>query len=490
MEAALDPEPPKPQDAMTLSFIRDARKVHGDRYDYSKSDYVRGHYNITIICSIHGEFQQLPRNHLKGHGCRLCGLTIGKTKLTKSNEEFIKDATHVHGNSYSYEKINYSGAHKRVIITCPTHEDFQQTPTNHLGGKGCPLCRSEHNSILFRKTLIAFIQEAKNKHANLYDYSKVIYNGQHVYVTIVCKIHGEFQQSPKSHLKGSGCQECSYDQRGLSRTKTTEQFIQDAILVHQTLYDYSKTKYVGSTDRIIIICKTHGEFLQSPAVHLSGGGCRKCANDMISAQRVKSLEQFILDAENVHNKLYEYSMVNYVNSHTNIIINCKKHGDFEQTPNSHLSGSGCPKCAFKTESMVMEFLNKHDIFSDQQFSPNWLNNINGNSKKRRFDIAIHLTKTIIEIDGGQHFKQVRNWGSPEFQRRNDVDKMLLALEHGYSVVRLFQEDIYNQKWNWQKFILDQLSCNRDEPEIIYQDSPLYKSHDELFWQTAFERYTL
>ena len=120
----------------TEDFIKKAKEVHGDKYDYSKVVYKGNRTLVTIVCPIHGEFQQKPSNHLSGNGCPDCS---GNKRLT--TEDFIKKAREVHGDKYDYSKVKYVNTSTKVCIVCPEHGEFQQTPNDHLGGKGCPNCK-------------------------------------------------------------------------------------------------------------------------------------------------------------------------------------------------------------------------------------------------------------------------------------------------------------------------------------------------------------
>ena len=128
---------PKVKDTQT--FIQKAQFVHGDHYEYEKTEYVNAKSKITITCPIHGDFEQSPNVHLKGHGCRECQYDSQKS----NTENFIQKANVIHDDKYSYEKTEYSGALTKVIITCPIHGDFEQTSSNHLNGSGCPSCKNE-----------------------------------------------------------------------------------------------------------------------------------------------------------------------------------------------------------------------------------------------------------------------------------------------------------------------------------------------------------
>ena len=119
----------------TEEFIADAKKVHGDKYDYSKVVYLQNKQRITIICPEHGEFEQIPSNHLKGFGCKKCSNQYKPTR-----EEFIENANNVHNNKYDYSKLVYVNAKTKVTIVCPEHGEFSQNPSDHTMGKGCPNC--------------------------------------------------------------------------------------------------------------------------------------------------------------------------------------------------------------------------------------------------------------------------------------------------------------------------------------------------------------
>jgi len=120
----------------TQQFIDKAKQVHGDKYDYSKVEYVGAKTKVCIICPIHGEFLQEPTNHLSGNGCPMC---IGRNK---TNEILIEEFIKIHNHKYNYSKVNYVGNHKKVCIICPKHGEFYQTPANHLKGNGCPKCKA------------------------------------------------------------------------------------------------------------------------------------------------------------------------------------------------------------------------------------------------------------------------------------------------------------------------------------------------------------
>jgi len=194
-----------------------------------------------------------------------------------------------------------------------------------------------------RVTTADFIERAKAVHEDRYDYSLAEYLGIHKYVTIVCPEHGPFQQSPANHYQGKGCSDC-----GGSKSHTPESFIEAAREVHGERYDYSQVEYSNNKAPITIICADHRPFSQIAAVHLRGNGCPECGGN-----QKHSTESFIEKARAVHVDRYDYSQVDYEGAHTQVTIICPDHGPFMQSPTSHFSGKGCPKCGRLATSEVL-----------------------------------------------------------------------------------------------------------------------------------------
>ena len=190
-------------------------------------------------------------------------------KMTK--EQFIIKAIAKHGDRFNYSKVVYVNNCTNVIIICPDHGEYDQTPDNHLQGKGCPKCKVEKLSKDRLFTIQEFIQKARTIHGDKFDYSKVNYLGMFTKICIICPTHGEFWKSPRHHLTQEGCPKCSNKFR-----PTTIDWIQKAKSLHGDKYDYSKVIYINNYTKVIIICPIHGEFEQIAYIHLSGHGCPKC----------------------------------------------------------------------------------------------------------------------------------------------------------------------------------------------------------------------
>ena len=275
----------------TEEFINKAHELYGNLYDYSKTDCENRDEKgrVCIIChkldkngKEHGEFWQRPYSHLSGMKCKKCADEetgkLNSKKFAKTTEQFIKEATEVHGNKYSYENVNYVNSHTLVNITCKIHGGFMQSPTNHLQGKGCPKCANKN------VTSGEFIEKARKVHGNKYDYSKVNYVNNSTKVCIICPEHGEFWQTPNDHLNGCGCSICGLKLQTEKRTMTLSEFIKRARIVRGDKYDYSHVDYINATTCVDIICKKHGLFKQTPYLHLSGCNCKKCSTFISSPE--------------------------------------------------------------------------------------------------------------------------------------------------------------------------------------------------------------
>jgi len=182
-------------------------------------------------------------------------------------EEFIKKAKKRNGDKCIYDKAIYVDSTTKLILICPIHGEFLQTPHNHLYGNCCRLCSNNN----FKYTNEIFIEKAINKNGIFLDYSKVDYKGAHIKIILICPLHGEFLQTPHSHLNGRKCPHCAKNEKS-----NTKLFIIKGLKKHKGKYSYLNTIYITAIQKVIITCPIHGDFEQTPNNHLSGHGCSQC----------------------------------------------------------------------------------------------------------------------------------------------------------------------------------------------------------------------
>lgn len=224
-----------------------------------------------------------------------------------------------------------------------------------------------------KEKLIHFINEASELHGGKYNYDKFIFINKTTKGIIICPIHGEFEQSIKSHLKKCGCLSCGRARTKRSHSHTVNEFINIVNNIHENKYDYSKFIYNGSNIKGVIICKLHGEFSITPSAHISQKqGCKICGIEKARQSRLSNIVEFIEKANIIHNNKFTYDNFNYINSHTAGLITCSIHGDFPQCPDSHLHGRGCGWCS-KKKANINTFLKKsHDKHGDRYTYQNFI----------------------------------------------------------------------------------------------------------------------
>lgn len=208
------------------------------------------------------------------------------------------------------------------------------------------------------KAAAEFEQKSRAIHGDYYDYSKVEYVKAKLPVIIICPKHGEFEQMPDKHLFGSGCPKCGLAAQKKKTMLGKEKFIQKAQAYHGDYYDYSEVDYQGAKKYVTIICPVHGPFEQYPDSHIRGKGCAKCGKIKKAMSRRSTKDSFVDKARKIHGDKYDYSLVKYETGRVDVTIICPEHGEFQQRPQNHLSGGGCPLCAVAKKSLNLPNLKK------------------------------------------------------------------------------------------------------------------------------------
>lgn len=441
---------------------------------------------------------------------------------------FIEHAMKKHNGKYSYEKTVVVDRNKPVIITCPEHGDFLQTPRDHIGGRGCHECAKRGAREAKQKDTAYFINKAKKIHGDKYDYSKVKYTKAKEKVTIICPIHGEFQQSPCTHLGGAGCPHCKAELRKERAKWTEEDFMKLAKEKYADSIDFSKTKFVSSSTPTTFICKKHNlEFSRTPSQLIYKYGCPKCGKERIGQVYKKSYQQFLEEAKAVHGDEYTYYEDSYTKGSGKVKMKCNKCGNvFEQGVYLHINGGGCPQCygnvPYTNESFIekangihhgeydysqVKYVNshtpidiicpKHGVFQQKPYRhlvgqgcpecqqsrleasikyPLQDFSIDYEMEKSfpelgtyRYDYYIPSKKILIECQGEQHFLPISFFDKAytlEDRIGNDYKKWKYAKDNDYTLLYLMP--VSEVPWSDEKF------------RGMYTEDNIFYSANEMF----------
>ena len=261
----------------TEEFIKKAREVHGDRYDYSKVEYVDSKTDVCIICPEHGEFWQRPSHHTAGHGCTKCASDVNSAKMRVWTEEKCREEASLFSDMKSFRtksKDAYHAALKHHWLKNYTWLSYK-----------IDVSKRKKTRKLYTQDEI--IERLRSIFGDRYSYDKVVYKAMKVPITLVCHEkdvngveHGEFSMRPDNIFSGKqACPKCYDDRRSQLQRKPVEVFIEEAKKVHGNIYEYHKVEYVNTNSKVCIVCKIHGDFWQTPANHLKGKGCPFCSGN-------------------------------------------------------------------------------------------------------------------------------------------------------------------------------------------------------------------
>lgn len=343
---------------------------YGKSYDYGQVEYVNMNTKIIVTCKKHGEFSITPLQHLQGKSCSKCkkiSLSVAKklkkstlkSKLSNEELQFLQDA----------------GPRFRRLTCENCHAEFYSARNNkdtRFCSNKCKMAslnEEQYLSWVAQQKLDFSIENLNHKLSLLYadkiSALSVEFKSQSKMhrITCKCKRHGIFQATSGSLLEGSDCPFCK--DRRINLARFLERTASDPTITEKG-YDYSLVTDFSDpqNEYVTIICPAHGSFQQTPIRHLTGDGCKKCAVEnrgMINFS--KAAANWPDNAVKVHGNTYDYRKAVYKGARILTEIICLNHGSFEQAPNNHLNGSGCPKCADEIRNLgsTIHQLQKNNI---------------------------------------------------------------------------------------------------------------------------------
>ena len=461
-------------------FVEEAKKIHGDKYDYSESVFVSSKKPIDIICKKHNYKFTLKRAqaHLQGsfQGCPICSAEKiaqyyaemskateerrrkkreEKAKLPKkrkpfkrkpfvlseqqkleyrrqAQERFLGKAKAKYGDTYDYSLVEYQGSEIPVKIICKTHGVFPISPRTFLQGQskcaphGCPKC----DGIQEQKKITQndFLQTVREKHGEKWDLSTVQYRNKHQILGLSCPDCNEsFNTTPEKLMDGLGCPRCE------GRIKDLRYYVEEAKKVHGDEYNYSECYLSHNKSGAIMLnnirCKHHGLYSTRADVHIQQKcKCPKCnvPPDKLSPEQRR--DAYIRRAIERHGEgHFDYSQVDYHRKRDKVKIRCIIHDYwFYQSLEEHTkkrSMGGCPLCSETTgEREVRLHLQKKHIDFTAQVE---IENIRPKELPRQYlrvDFYINKYRLFIEYNGEQHYRDCgwfKERGGFEMQQLRD-----------------------------------------------------------------------
>ena len=267
----------------TEAFIKKAKEVHGDTYDYSKLEYKGTNYKVKIICPIHGEFEQDPSSHRRGFGCRECGnIKKGKSRREKNRSSFIEKAKKIHGDKYDYSLIKYEKYSKKITVICKLHGEFRIRPSNFLWGQGCRKCAYEYKASKLRISNHDFLIMLRKKFGYKFEYPDLNKLNLKDSMTIICKNHGKFITQAESHLRSKyGCKKCADEMMDMPSKLTQEGAKKKIRKVWGDRYILDDFIYKNVRSKCNLTCGIHGPFsVTFAALIWQGKGCHECGKEI------------------------------------------------------------------------------------------------------------------------------------------------------------------------------------------------------------------
>jgi len=286
-----------------------------------------------------------------------------------------------------------------------------------------------------------FINRSRLVHKDKYDYSLVEYIKSSEKVSIICKEHNVFQQTPNNHLRGQGCRKCVID----NQKSNTIDFIRKSIEIHGNKFIYDEVDYKGAFNMVNIKCMIHGNFRQTPNNHLNGSGCYKCSLINKNVRQRSNTIDFIKKSKEIHNNKYNYDKVDYYDNNTKVIITCPIHGDFLQTPSGHKRGYGCKSCTITVSKEETLWLNSFNI-------PSINRNVQIIINDRIFNVdgVDYENNTIYEFNGDYYHGNPEIFNSNELNKttgktfgelyKNTLEKEKILREAGYNFISIWEKD--------------------------------------------------
>jgi len=347
-------------------------------------------------------------------------------------DTFIERAVEKHGTFYDYSKIQLTDSghiistKKKVDIICPLHGPFKQTPANHFKST-CKQCSFGHRSY----TSSSFIEKLKTLYGTKYNYDLVKFENYDTKIILICnkhdtriKVSAKGALTKPQYIRCSSCRNELYKKQEVSIDKIKQ--------IHGDDIDLSRFVFNGIRNKSTFGCEVHGWFDRVLCDIIAGAGCPKCGVENKHNKFRLSKREMLGRCRIIHGEKYNYDFSNYYNLKSSISIKCPEHGNFNQTIETHLNGSGCPLCAKSGNISELEIFNYLlEYFGDDAQIINGIRPIFYEHTNSFLELDIYFPehKLAIEYNGHQHYHKDSYF--------NRISK---------SKTSIFDRDEYKRQW--------------------------------------------
>jgi len=443
------------------------------------------------------EWKATIGHRTRGTGCPYCSSGGSKKQfcihqsLLYTHLEIVKQWHPTKNGDLKPEDFT-SGSNEKICWLCENTCDYgckhewKTTISNRTRGTGCPYCYGNHKHCIHQSLLYTHPEISKQWHPTKNGDLKPedFTSGSNEKILWLCEntcdygCKHEWKTTIKNRTRGIGCPYCYGNHKHCIHESLLYTHPEIAKQFHPTKNaDLKPENFThGCHEKVWWRCENSCEYgckhewKTTISNKINGTGCPYCSNyskkfcihdSLLYTHPEISKQWHPTKNGNLKPENFTYG------SRQKIWWLCNKNENHEwkTTINKRTNNRNCPHCKNKTEFILYEFLNEHFDNVEKQFKPDWCKNILTN-KNLPFDFYIEKFKLIIELDGIQHFKQVSSWKSPENTQKRDKYKMDKALENGISIIRLLQEDVYLNKYDWKEKLLKVIKLY-DKEKIIY-----------------------
>jgi len=426
----------------TYEFVKNDFQIH--ECELLETEYINSSTKMKYKCTCNNLSTVCYNNFKNGNRCKKCSV-----KKRKHTYEFIKNQFKI--NNYKLLETEYINNKIKMKFECDNEHISYMSYDNLKSGNKCNNCSPN------KKKSFEFIKQYFQD--NLCELLETEYVNGRTKMKYKCSQNHIVNTTYNSFMTGRRCNICSNNQKYSFEYINKYYIKNDCKLL--------ETEYINSNTKMKYLCKYGHVRNTTFSSFAAGKRCGFCSKN--DAHSFDYVYQYFKD-----NNL-ELIDTEYKNCMSKLKYLCINGHQSSISLNSVQNGNGCGFCKNKTEAIILEYLENNYKLITPQAKFDWC------KQKRNlpFDFLLNDFQIILEIDGRQHFSQVSNWGPPEFTLKNDIYKSNLAINNDYKIIRIFQEDVYYNKFNWQELLKESIEIlNNTDEYIIYLSTSdtLYNKH--------------